>query len=147
MVQILYKCFLFAGQKKSCPEKTGGDVAPVVGTGFSRRLTPYKIVGHFFGRSYKIVFFGISNISITCPHAQLIFRTVIKKLRSFFGPSGRDCSQSPPCLKTLIFRVKRIQQSTASEEDNTARGDHAVHDLTVVVGGAIYKLSLTHLTT
>ena len=60
----------------------------------------------------KIVFFRISNISVPCPHAQLRGRTVIKKLWTFFGPWGRDRSQSPPCW---IFRVKQIHQSTASE--------------------------------
>ena len=74
--------------------------------GFSHRLTPYKIVGHFFGRSYlnisltnqvKNSFFRISNISAPCPHAQLRSRTVNKKLWTFFGPWGRDRSQSPPC--------------------------------------------------
>ena len=42
-------------------------------------------------------FFRISNISVPCPHAQLRGRTVIKKLWTFFGPCGRDRSQSPPC--------------------------------------------------
>ena len=46
-------------------------------TGFSHRLTPYKIVGPFFGRSYlRLVLkysgrkyhFRIRNISVTCPH-------------------------------------------------------------------------------
>ena len=35
----------------------------------------------------------------------------IKKLWTFFGPWGRDRSQSPPCW---IFRIKQIHQSTAS---------------------------------
>ena len=85
------------------------------------RLTAYKIVGHFFGLSYRQIsgsnlvensFFRISNISVPCPHAQLRGRTVIKKLWTFFGPWGRDHSQSPPCW---IFRVKQIHPSTASE--------------------------------
>ena len=37
--------------------------------------------------------------------------TVIKKLWTFFGPWGRDRSQSPHCW---IFRVKQIHPSTAS---------------------------------
>ena len=91
-------------------------------TGFSHRLTAYKIVGHFFGLSYrkilgsiirsKIGFFRISNISAPCPHGQLRGRTVIKQLWTFFGPLGRDRSQSPP---SWIFRVKQIHSSTASE--------------------------------
>ena len=36
----------------------------------------------------KKVFFRISNILSTRSHAQLIFRTVIKKLWTFFGPCG-----------------------------------------------------------
>ena len=60
----------------------------------------------------KIVFFRISNISVPCPHAQLRGRTVNKKLWAFFGPWGRNRSQSPPCW---IFRVKQIHPSTASE--------------------------------
>ena len=96
-------------------------VAPVAETGFSHRLTAYKIVGHFFGLSYrkisghnqvKNIFFRISNISVLCPHAQLRGRTVIKKLWTFFWPWCRDRSQSPPCW---IFRIKQIHQSTASE--------------------------------
>ena len=31
----------------------GGDIAPEVETGFSHILTAYKIVGHFFGLSYR----------------------------------------------------------------------------------------------
>ena len=105
----------------------GGGVilVPVAKTGFSHRLTAYKIVGHFFGLSYRKIsghinqvkysFFRISNISVPCPHAQLRGargRTVIKKLWTFLGPWGRDRSQSPPCW---IFQVKHIHQSTASE--------------------------------
>ena len=67
------------------------------------------------------IFCRISNISVTCPHAQLIFHTVIKKLWTFFGPWGRDRSQSLPCCKTLIFRVKRIQKFTASETTRPGR--------------------------
>ena len=90
-------------------------------TGFSHRLTAYKIVGHFFGLSYRKIsgsnqvknsLFRISNISVPCPHAQLRGRTVIKKLWSFCGPWGRDRSQSPPCW---IFRVKQMHSTTASE--------------------------------
>ena len=76
---------------------------------------------HFFGPSYRKIsgsnqvknsFCRISNISVPCPHAQLRGRTVIKKLWTFFGPWGRDRSQSPLCW---IFRVKQIHPSTASE--------------------------------
>ena len=60
-------------------------LAPVAETGFSHRLTAYKIVGHIFGLSYrkisgsnevKNIFCKISNISVPCPHAQLKGRTV-----------------------------------------------------------------------
>ena len=71
-------------------------------------------IGKYLGviRSKIGVFFRISNISVPCPHAQLRGRTIIKKLWTFFGPWGRDRSQSPPCW---IFRVKQIHQSTVSE--------------------------------
>ena len=91
-------------------------LAPVAETGFSHRLTAYKIVGHFFGLSYRKIsgnnqvknrFFRISNISVPCLHAQLGGRTVIKKLWTFFRPWGRDRYQSPPCW---IFRVNQMQQ-------------------------------------
>ena len=39
--------------------------------------------------------------------------SIIKKLWTFFGPWGRDRSQSPPCW---IFRVKQIDPSMASEK-------------------------------
>ena len=106
-------------------------------TGFSHRLTAYKIVGHFFGLLYrnisavirsKIVFFRISNILVPCPHAQLRGRTVIKKLWTFLGPWGRDCSQSPPCC---IFRVRQIQPSTTSER--TARQSITLSSLCAMV--------------
>ena len=76
--------------------------APVAETGFSHRLTAYKIVGYFFGLSYigkyrgvirsKIVCFRIRNISVPCPHALLRGRSVIEKLWTFFGHWGRDRS-------------------------------------------------------
>ena len=103
----------------------------VAETGFSHRLTAYKIVGHFFGLSYlkisghnqhRNIFFRISNISAPCPHAQLRGRTVIKKLWQFFGPWGRDLSQSLPCW---IFQVKQTHQSTASER--TTRLSKTMH--------------------
>ena len=101
-------------------------LAPVSETGFSHRLTAYKIVEHFFGLSYRKIsesnqvknsFFRISNISVPCLHAQLRVRgrTVMiinKKLWTFFGPWRRDRSQSPPCW---IFRV--AGQSPCSPAD------------------------------
>ena len=54
--------------------------AQVAETGFSHILTAYKIVGHFFGLSYRKIsvknqveksFFRISTILVPCPHAQL----------------------------------------------------------------------------
>ena len=95
-------------------------VTPVAETGFSHRLTAYKIVGHFFGLSYRKISgsnqvknrcFRISNISVLCSHAQLRSRTVIKKLWTFFGTWGRDRSQSPPWWS---FWVKQVHPSTAS---------------------------------
>ena len=70
----------------SSVQRCGQDLASVAKTGFSHRLTAYKIVGHFFGLSYRKIsgsnqvknsFFRISNISVPCPHAQLRGRTVI----------------------------------------------------------------------
>ena len=66
-------------------------LAPVAETGFSHRLTTYKIEGHFFGLSYKKISGSnqVENIVfiiilVPCPHAQLRGRTVIKKLWTFF---------------------------------------------------------------
>ena len=101
---------------------TTSGVASVAETGFSHRLNVYKIIRLFFGLSYLNIsvnnqvensfFFRISNISVPCPHADLRGRTIIKKLWIFSRPWGRHHSQSPPCL---IFLVKQIHQSTASE--------------------------------
>ena len=57
---MVYTCELsahFIPNKNIHHDWRGGGVpyrhlAPVAETGFSHRLTPYKIVGHFFGRSY-----------------------------------------------------------------------------------------------
>ena len=82
----------------------GERLAPVGETGFSHRLTVYKIVRHFFVLSYlnisgnnqvKNSFFRISSIQF--PYAQLRGRTVIKKLWTFIGPCGRDRSQPLQC--------------------------------------------------
>ena len=92
-----------------------------MGTGFSHRLIdPIQNRGAFvltfiswprIMRS-KIFFFRISNISATRSYAQLIFRTFIRKLWTFFGHWSRDHSQSPICW---IFRLKRVLWlSTAS---------------------------------
>ena len=119
----------------------GSMLAPVAGTGFSHRLTAYKIVGHFIGLSYRKIsgsnqvkksFLGISNISVPCPHAQLRGRTVIKKLWTFFGPWCRDVSYYPAgiccrfkwssiiqTLLSLITRCKRL--------DNKGRTRSAGH--------------------
>ena len=60
-------------------------------TGFSHRLTAYKIVRHFFGLSYcnisgsnqvKNRFFRISNISVPSPHAQLRVMDILRTLGS-----------------------------------------------------------------
>ena len=110
-------------QYDSSESVTPPHLAPVAETG----LTAYKIVGHFFGLSYrkisgsnqvKNMFFRISNISVPCPHTQLRGRTVIKKLWTFFGPWGRVRSKSPPCC---IFRIKQIHPTTASERTTRQR--------------------------
>ena len=97
-------------------------LAPVAETGFSHRLTAYKIVGHFFdchigkygpwsGRKY----FFLESATFRF-HAGMLSSEVAhagtKKLWTFIGPWGRVRSQSPPCW---IFRVKQIHQSTAWE--------------------------------
>ena len=108
-------------QQSICHKLVPFRLDPVAETGFSHRLTAYRIVGHFSGLSYRKIsgnnqvensFIRISNISVPCPHAQLTGRIVNKKLWTCFGLWGLDRSQSPPCL---IFRVKQIHQSTASE--------------------------------
>ena len=106
-------------------------LALVTKTGFSHRLTPHKILGHFLkdlppNIEVKNIFFRISNISVTCPHAQLTARTVLQNNRHFFGPWVRDRSQSPPCW---IFRVKQIHQSTASERATRLCYDYFVKAL------------------
>ena len=79
----------------------------------NRRIFLWTVKSEYIAASgRKIVFFRISNISFPCPHAQLRDRKVIEKLWAFFGPWGRDRSQSPACW---IFRVKQIHQSTNSE--------------------------------
>ena len=92
----------------------GLELAPVAQTGFSHRLTVYKIVRHFFGLSFlnisgtnqvENISLKISYISVPCPHAQLRGRTVIKMLWTFLWPWGRDRSQSLPCW---IFHLKQI---------------------------------------
>ena len=56
----------------------------------------------------------ISRISATIPHAELIFRTVIKKLWAFFGLGVEIARSHRYAEKRQFFRVRRIQQSTAS---------------------------------
>ena len=62
-------------------------------------------------------------------------RSVIKKLWTFFGPWGRDRSQSPACW---IFWVKQLHPSTASER--TTRQLHYAISVRwcVVFGDASY---------
>ena len=81
------------GYRSHSSHSTGATVAPVAETGFSHRLTAYKIVGHFFERSYRKIsgsdqvknsfFFLISNISVPCPHAQLRGRSHYKVMNIF----------------------------------------------------------------
>ena len=91
-------------------------------TGLSHRLTGYKIIsldchiGKYLGViRAKIVFLESVTFHF---HAQLSLRgrTVIKKLRTFFGPWGRDLSQSLPCW---ILRVYTSIHGLG--EDDTAR--------------------------
>ena len=100
---------------------TAASLAPVAETGFSHRLSAYKIVGFFFGLSYRNIslnnqvensFFRISNISLPCPHAQLGGRTVIKKVWTFSNP-GVKIALSHRYVE--FFWVKQIHKSTASE--------------------------------
>ena len=73
----------------------------------------WTVIKKDFRSNYQVTnsFFRISSISVPCPHAQLKGRTVNWKLWTFFGPWGRDRSQSQPCW---IFRVQQIHHSTAS---------------------------------
>ena len=73
----------------------------------------YLNISEWSGQTH---FFRIINIPIPCPHAQLRGRTVIEKLWPFFGPLGRDPSQSPPCW---IFRVKQIIHQSKTSERTT----------------------------
>ena len=101
------------------------------GSGFSHMLTAYKIVGHFFGRSYlhdffsniqvENTFFRISSILVPCPHAQLRGLTVIKNVWTFFRPWGRDCSQSPLCW---FFSGMANTSIHGLGEDDTANSHH-----------------------
>ena len=50
-------------------------IAPVAGTGFSHRLTAYKIVGHFFGLSHL-------NISVTYQVENIFFKSVTFQFRA-----------------------------------------------------------------
>ena len=65
------------------------DVAPVAETGFSHRLTTYKIVGHLFGLSYlnisgnnqvKIVFLESVTFQF---HAHVLSSEVAQTLKSY----------------------------------------------------------------
>ena len=86
-------------------------------TGFSHRLATYKIVGNFFGLSYR-KYRGVIRSklgfleSVTFQSHARMLSSEVAKLWTFFGPWGRDSSQSPP---SWIFRVKQIHSSTASE--------------------------------
>ena len=64
-------------------------VAPVAETGFSHRLTAYKIVGHFFGLSYlkialnnqvEIVFLESVTFQF---HARVLSSQVAQSLKSY----------------------------------------------------------------
>ena len=78
----------------------------------SHRLTPYKIVGHLFRRSYLTLvpeesgrkyFITIINISDPCPHAQLRGRTIIKNLWTFSDLRGSRLLSVTAMLKNVYF--------------------------------------------
>ena len=76
-------------------------------------------------------------------HAQLIFRTVIKKLWAFFRPWGRDRSQSLQCWKTLIFSGESNTAIHGLREDVMARWIQDVrrplfwHDCVSIIRAAV----------
>ena len=80
----------------------------------------------------KIVFFRISSISVTCPHAQLRCRTPLKSY-GYFSDLGEcwgwDRSESTPCM---IFRVKQIHQSMASKRTTRLSYDILLYGLTTL---------------
>ena len=84
-------------------------------TGFSHRLTAYKIVGHFFGLSYlnisgnnQVDFFLRISIILFPPACSAQRSHSHQKVMDIFRTLGRYRCQSPPCW---IFRVKQIHQS------------------------------------
>ena len=98
----------------------------------AHRLTAYKIVGHFFGLSYRKIsgsnqvknsFFRISNISVPCPHAQLRGRAVNRKLWTFFRTLG---SGSLSVTAILDFWGKANTSIHGLGEDDTANGTPAL---------------------
>ena len=89
-------------------------------TGFSYRLTAYKIVGHLLGLSYlhisgnnqvENIFFRISNISVLCPHAQLRAQS----LKSYGHFSDLWVVIALSHRHVEFYQVKQIHQSTVLE--------------------------------
>ena len=66
------------------------------------------------------MYFRISNISARRSHAELIFCTVFKKLRSFFGAWGSRLFSVIAMLKELIFSGKRNTAIHGLDVDVTA---------------------------
>ena len=90
---------------------------------FIHGITAYKIVGNFFGLSYrkisgsnqvKNVFIRTSNISVPCPHAQLRGRTVITDIFRTLG------SGSLSVTAMLDFSGKANTSIHGLGEDDTA---------------------------
>ena len=69
----------------------------------------------------KIVF--LEPVIFQLRGRMVIFRTFVRKLWTFFGPWGRDRSQSPPCWKTLIFLGKTNTAIHGLREDVKATSD------------------------
>ena len=101
-------------------------LAPVAETGFSHRLTAYRILGHFFGLPYLNMsgnnqvensFFRISNISPPCPHVQLRGRAVNRKLWTFVRTLG---SRSLSVTAMSNFSGKANTSIHGLGEDDTA---------------------------
>ena len=69
----------------------------------------------------KIVFFRIINISVSCPHAQLRGRTIIKKLWTFFGPCFQiDCRSGSLSVTVMLgFSGKANTSIHGLGEDDT----------------------------
>ena len=105
-----------------------GRMSPLVHlaeTDFSYRLTPYKIVRNFFGRSYLRL--PLTNqvensllVSVTFHLQAGMLCSFSAQLWTFFGPWGRDRSQSLPCWEAFIFFDKTNTAIHCLGVDDTA---------------------------